>query len=345
VVVDTVGNLYIADTSNNRIRKVDTNGVITTFAGNGMAAFAGDGGPAVNASLSAPSSVALDTVGNLYIADTSNNRVRKVDPNGVITTLAGNGMATFAGDGGLAVNASLSAPSNVALDTVGNLYIADTSNRIRKVNTNGAITTFAGNGMAAFAGDNGLAVNASLNFPMGIAVDANGSLYIADTANSRIRKVDTTGLITTFAGNGTLGYGGDGGPAVNATLNGPRGVAFDTAGNLYIADTGNNRVRKVDTNGLIITLAGNGMAAFAGDGGPALNASLNAPTAIAVDNTGNLYIGDATDNRIREVKSLVITTAVGSGVNSYQLVGIDTTSGAISESLRPPQGNILLGAE
>ena len=347
VTIDAFGNLYIADTSNNRVRKVDTTGVITTFAGNGTAAFTGDGGPAVTASLSAPNGVTIDAFGNLYIADTSNNRVRKVDTTGVITTFAGNGTAAFTGDGGPAVTASLSAPNGVTIDAFGNLYIADTSNnRVRKVDTTGVITTFAGNGTAAFTGDGGPAVTASLSAPNGVTIDAFGNLYIADTSNNRVRKVDTTGVITTFAGNGTAAFTGDGGPAVTASLSAPNGVTIDAFGNLYIADTSNNRVRKVDTTGVITTFAGNGTAAFAGDGGPAVNASLNAARSVTVDKTGTLYIGDTFNNRIREVSSTgVVTTAVGTGGNAYLLVGIDTTSGATSESLRTPQGIILLGAE
>jgi ATP-dependent protease HslVU (ClpYQ) peptidase subunit len=307
----------------------------------------GNGGPATNASLSNPAGVATDATGNLYIADTNNNRVRKVDTNGVISTFAGNGTAAFAGDGGPASNASLSAPSGVVLDALGNLYIADTNNnRVRKVDTNGVITTFTGNGTAAFAGDGGPAASASLNSPTGLVLDASGNFYIADMANNCIREVDATGKISTFAGNATSGYGGDGGPATKANLNAPKGVATDLTGNLYIADTNNNRVRKVDTNGVITTFAGNGTAAFAGDGGPASNASLSAPSSVAVDKAGILYISDTANNRIRNVSGVgVIATAMGSGDNSFQIVGIDTTSGAISESLRPPQGLILLGAE
>jgi sugar lactone lactonase YvrE len=347
ITVDPAGNLYIADTSNNRIRKVDTNGVITTFAGNGTAAFAGDGGPASNASLSAPSSVAIDAFGNLYIADTSNNRIRKVDTNGVITTFAGNGTTVFAGDGGPAVNAGLGLPTGIAVDASGNLYIADTTNNcIREVDTIGTITTFAGNRTPGYGGDGGPAVMANLNSPEGVVFDTFGNLYIADTSNNRIRKVDTNGVITTLAGNGTAAYAGDSGSAVTASVHSPSGVALDNAGNLYIADTSNNRIRKVDTNGVITTFAGNGTAAFAGDGGPASSASLTGPSSVVVDKTGILYIGDTVNNRIRNVSGIgVITTAVGNGGNSYQLVGIDASIGTISESLRPPTGAILLGAE
>jgi len=348
VATDAAGNLYIADTNNNRVRKVDTNGVITTFAGNGTAAFAGDGGSASNASLNGPSGVVLDALGNLYVTDTNNNRVRKVDTNAVITTFAGNGTAAFAGDGGSAVSASLNSPTGLVLDANGNLYISDTANNcIREVDVTSKITTFAGNATTpGYGGDGGPATKANLNAPKRIATDPTGNLYIADTNNNRVRKVDTNGVITTFAGNGTAVFAGDGGPASNASLSAPSDIILDALGNLYIADTNNNRVRKVDTNGVITTFAGNGTAAFAGDGGPASSASLSAPSSIAVDKTGILYISDTANNRIRSVSGVgVITTAAGSGGGSFQIVGIDTTSGAISESLRPPQGIILLGAE
>jgi sugar lactone lactonase YvrE len=207
-------------------------------------------------------------------------------PNNIIITIAGDGSATYAGDGGAAINASLHNPYGVALDLVGNLYIADYSNqRIRKVDTNGIITTVAGNGSATFAGDGGAATNASLDLLYDVALDAPGNLYIADGNNLRIRKVDTNGIITTVAGGGS---GGDGGAATNASLNYPYGVALDAAGNLYIADTLDQRIRKVDTNGIITTVAGDGEAIYAGDGGAATNASLNYPFGVNVDVSGNL---------------------------------------------------------
>jgi sugar lactone lactonase YvrE len=225
---------------------VSTSGTITTFAGNGTQGFSGDGGPATSAGLSYPGGVAVDAAGNLYIADTSNHRVRKVSTSGTITTVAGNGTFGFSGDDGPATNATLSYPTEVAVDAVGNLYIADTGNlRVRKVSASGTITTVAGNGIYGFSGDGGPATNASLVIPRGVAVDAVGNLYIADYGNSRVRKVSSWGTITTVAGNGSPGFSGDGGPATSAALGYPRGVAVDAAGNLYIADTDNNRVRKV----------------------------------------------------------------------------------------------------
>ena len=246
VALDGAGNLYIADWANHRIRKVDAAGVISTVAGDGTRGYGGDGGPAVAAQLRYPEGVAVDGSGNLYIADSSNHRIRKVDAAGVITTVAGDGTEGFGGDGGPAVAAQLDFPQGVALDGAGNLYIADTYNhRIRKVDAAGVISTVAGDGTEGYGGDGVPAVAALLNRPGGVAVDGSGNLYIADSGNDRIRKVDAAGVITTVAGDGTEGFGGDGGPAVAAQLDHPTGVALDDAGNLYIADYDNHRIRRL----------------------------------------------------------------------------------------------------
>ncbi len=305
VAVDTSGNLFIADANNNRIRKVNASGTITTVAGDGAQGFSGDGGPATNARLYFPSGVAVDTSGNLFIADTSNHRVRKVNASGTITTVAGNGTSGFSGDGGPATNARLYFPSGVAVDTSGNLFIADANNyRIRKVNASGTITTVAGNGTSGDSGDGGPATNASLTGPLGVAVDTAGNLFIADVdwGNHRVRKVNASGTITRVAGAGGNCVGcGDGGPATSGNLQYPNGVAVDTSGNLFIADTGNNRVRRVDASGTITTVAGNGAEGFSGDGGPATSASLKYPYGVAVDTSGTLFIADIGNNRIRKV--------------------------------------------
>ena len=247
VAVDSAGNLYIADTGNHRIRKV-SGGVIATVAGNGTLGFSGDNGPATSAQLNYPGGVAVDSAGNLYIADSYNFRIRKVS-NGAITTVAGNGAPGFGGgDNGPATSAPLSRPSGIAVDSAGNLYIAEfNSGRIRKV-TNGAITTVAGSGTPGFSGDRGSATSAQLNGPEGVAVDSAGNLYIADFGNNRIRKV-SNGVITTVAGTGTPGFSGDNGPATSAQLAYPAGVASDSAGNLYVADTSNNRIRVLTPTG------------------------------------------------------------------------------------------------
>ncbi len=307
VAVDSAGNLYIADTFNNRIRKV-SNGVIATVAGGGSSL--GDNGPASSAELYFPRRAAVDAAGNVYIADTFNERIRKIS-NGVMTTVAGSGTYGFSGDNGPATSAELYLPEGVAVDSAGNLYIADTLNqRVRKV-SNGVITTVAGSGAPGFSGDNGPATSAPLIGPYGVAVDSAGNLYIADSGNDRVRKV-SNGVITTVAGGGpSLG---DNGPATSAQLYAPYDVAVDTAGNLYIADSGNDRVRKV-SNGVITTVAGGGPSL--GDDGPATSAQLNSPYSVAVDPAGNLYIADYFNNRIREVSNGVITTVAGNGAPGF----------------------------
>lgn len=307
VYKDNSGNLYIADGDNNRIRKVDAaTGIITTVAGNGSASYSGDGGLATSASLRTPSGVSLDSAGNMYIADYNNHRIRKVDAaTGIITTVAGTGTAGFSGDGGPATSASLYLPHGLCLDSAENIYIEDHLNhRIRKVNgTTGVITTVAGNGIATFSGDGGPAISASLRSPSGVYVDSAGNIYIADRDNQRIRKVDgSTGIITTVVGNGSANYSGDGGLATSASLNGPAGVRIDSAGNLYIAEFYNQRIRKVDgTTGIISTVAGTGSAGFSGDGGQSTSASLNFPSELFLDSANNIYIADYNNHRIREV--------------------------------------------
>ncbi|MBI6545863.1 MAG: hypothetical protein HY692_03655, partial [Cyanobacteria bacterium NC_groundwater_1444_Ag_S-0.65um_54_12] len=237
--------LYIADSAMHRIRKVDTAGIITTVAGSSGWVL-GDGGPATSAQLNQPHGMAVDVTGNLYIADRDNNRIRKVDTAGIITTVAGNGTYGYSGDGGPATSAQLGKPNSIAMDGGGNLYIADEyNNNIRKVDTAGIITTVAGNGTLGYSGDGGLATSAQFYYIYGVAVDANGNLYIADWNNNRIRKVDTAGIITTVAGNGTPGYSGDGGPATNAALNRPYGVAVNAAGTLLYISDANRYIRRV----------------------------------------------------------------------------------------------------
>ncbi|MXZ34666.1 MAG: hypothetical protein F4Z21_05275, partial [Acidobacteria bacterium] len=310
VVVDSAGNLFIADSGNHSIRRVGPSGAISTIAGSRKQGFGGDGDPAVTAQLRGPAGVAVDSAGNLFIADSGNDRIRRVDPSGVITTMAGMGARGFGGDNGSAVDAQLFIPAGVAVDSTGNLFIADSANdRIRRVDPSGTISTIAGTRQRRFNGDNGPATQARLHAPFGLATDNAGNLFIADYWNHRIRRVDPTGTISTIAGTGERGHSGDGGPAVAARLNSPDGIVVDSAGNLFIADSSNHRIRRVGPLGTITTIAGTGAWGFGGDNGPATQARLYAPSGLATDNAGNLFIADTRNQRIRRVDpSGTITT-------------------------------------
>lgn len=305
LAVDSAGGVYISDSANNRVRLVNAAGMIATVAGNGNSTFSGDGGQAVSASFSDVTGAALDAAGNLYLADASNRRVRRVTPAGIVTTIAGTGIQGNSGDGGPGISANLNRPFAVALDAAGNLYICDSSNHdIRRLNlASGIITTYAGNGLPAFSGDGGLAVSASLQFPLGVVMDKSGNLYIADAGNNCIRKVSPAGVIVTVAGNGNrAGFAGDGAAAASALLNIPSDVAVDASGSLFIADAGNNRVRRVDgTSGIIGTIAGGDDNGFSGDGGPATASLLSHPWGMMLDTAGNVYIADMVNNRIRKI--------------------------------------------
>jgi sugar lactone lactonase YvrE len=299
VAADQSGNLFIADTDSQRIRKVTPSGVVTTVAGNGAVGFAGDGGPAAYALLSYPAGVTVDDAGNLFIADTRNNRIRKVTSSGMISTLAG---------------AGLNDPHGVAVDSSGNVFVADTNNqRIRKIDSAGVISTVAGNGTSGFSGDGGPATAAQLSFPVDVAVDENGNVFIADSSNHRVRLIRPDGIIHTIAGNGTEGYGGDGGPAISAALASPQGVDVDEAGNVYIADAQNQRVRIVTTEGIIRTLVGTGAFGYAGDGGAAESAQLALPLGVAADGFNTLFIADTYSSRVRRSISSKVPFALSSG--------------------------------
>ncbi len=322
--LDGAGNLYIADSYNHRIRRVDSvTGTITSIVGGSV----GDGNLAADAGLHSPGSLSLDRFGHLYIADRGNYRVRRVDAlTGIITTVAGTGEEGLSGDGGLATQAR-STCTGVFVDGFGHLYITG-SNRVRRVDADtGIITTVAGAGNTGFnegdySGDGGPATEASLNYPSGVFVDAGGHLYVADQLNGRIRKVDAeTGIITAVAGRGndfsdpgSDTQVGDGEPATEAGLNFPSGVFVDGAGHLYIADNFNGRVRKVDAvTGIITTVAGTGEEGFSGDGGPATEARLDRPSAVVVDRAGSLYIADSGNDRIRKVTASTPTAVVDQG--------------------------------
>jgi trimeric autotransporter adhesin len=314
LALDAAGNLYIADAANFRVRKVSPDGTITTVAGTGTPGFSGDGGKATEAQLNRAEYVAVDRAGNLFIVDVFNHRVRKVTPDGIISTVAGSGPVEqtsdpgipqyggFSGDNDLATHARLNGPHGLAVDAVGNLYIGDYYNhRVRKVDAvTGVITTVAGNGSDRSSGDGGPATQAGM-FPFDLAIDAKGDLYIADNpifsdfTTYRVRKVDAvTGIITTVAGNGEAGFSGDGGPATAGMLAHPASLAVDSAGNLFIADWDNYRVRKVDAvSGNITTVAGIGQSEYAGDGGLATDTGLRGPSGLAIDPMGNMLISDS----------------------------------------------------
>jgi sugar lactone lactonase YvrE len=444
LALDPAGNLYIADTGSHRIRKVTAAGIITTVAGNGTSGFSGDGGPAALAALNSPTGVAVDPLGALIISDAINNRVRKVTPGGIITTVAGTGVAGYSGDGGPGTQAQLYYPQAVVTDSSGNVYISDRQNsRIRKLSREGIISTFAGTGVSGSAGDGGPATSAELNGPFGLALDSAGALYIADMFGRRVRRVGTDGIISTYAGNGTStpatdgipavqagivpmsvfpdgsggmlvtvegglrrvnsvgiistlagdrggagdgglarsaiaaraegiefdpanqsyyiagdnslsptahrvrrfapggiietiagsdvdGFSGDGGPARSAQLSWPRALARDGNGNLYVCDTGNARVRKIDASGIITTFAGSsGPLGDSGDGGPATSAVLNGCRGLATDTSGNLFI--STLHKVRKVNSSgTISTVAGTGTRGFSGDGGPATSATLN---------------
>jgi sugar lactone lactonase YvrE len=326
VVFDSTGNLYFAEIANHVIRKVDTTGRLTTIAGTGTQGFSGDGGPATAAALDSPQGLALDTTGNLYLADTHNHRIRKLNlATGLITTIAGTGTPGFSGDGASATAAQLDLPTALALDSASNLYFADTANhRIRRIAAaTGLITTIAGTGTQGISGDNGPATQANIDSPQGLAFDSANNLYLADTHNHLIRRINAaTGLITTIAGTGTLGFSGDTNPATNATLALPQGLTIDVSGNLYFADTANHRIRRIDaTTGLITTIAGDGTQGFSGDNGPATAASLDSPRSTTLSSAAALTLADTGNGRIRQLNATTITTIAGLG---------DTTPGTLA---------------
>ncbi len=416
VAADTRGNVYVADAGNHRVRKIGANGIISTVAGNGHPGFSGDGGPASDAQLRTPYGLATDRTGNLYVADLGNARIRRISTEGIITTVAGGGNV-LAGqtDGRQATDVTLTSPRNLAFDFYGVLYFSDFgANRVYQISSSGALTTIAGTGDSGYSGDGAAAVRAQLSSPAGLAVDASGNIYIADSGNGRVRKV-YRGVITTFGDGGKPGapssisttmpiglaldpdgslfiadtgansivrvtpamattpmvqpardiaidisgnlyacsgpvvslrprfgtasvfagesqptHVGDGGALIDAVFDAPNGIAHDSAGNLYIADTGHHRIRKITTSGSILTVAGNGSQGFRGDGGAAIQASLDTPVGVAVDRTGNIYIGDSGNYRIRRIDIAgTITTYAGTGVRGRSPDGSVATKAQI----------------
>lgn len=333
IAVGPKGNVYISMREHNIVNRVDPKGMMTRVAGSGESGFAGDGGPAVDAKLKMPAGLALDAKGNLYIADRENHRVRRVDTRGRITTVAGNGTAGFSGDGGPALEASLNLPSGIAFDSEGNLYIADRSNdRIRRVDRKGIIQTFAGNGEDGYRGDAGLATEAQLSKPFGLAFDTKNNLYIADRGNNRVRKVSAKGIITTLAGDGGFFFMGDNGPAYRASVAGPTGVAADKNGNVYIADRNNNRIRVVDSLGMIRTVVGTGQQSYNGDSELARDTNLHLPFGVALDAEGRLLIIDRSHYRIRRVDVArgSVETVAGNGVKQFGGDGGPATGAKLS---------------
>jgi uncharacterized protein (TIGR03437 family) len=335
LALDRFGNLYIADTGTQRIRMVGSAGIISTFAGTGVAGYNSDGIPAGSATLYSPMGTAADISGNIYIADTYNHRLREVMLSGSISTFAGTGTGGQGLDGLLPAQTQLRGPRGACIGLHGTIYIADTSNhRIVSMVPGGFASTFAGNGTAGLGGDGGPAYTAELNQPNACATDSAGNLYIADTFNHRIAKIDTTGVITTVAGTGQPGTGADGTAANAAALNSPRGVAVDDNGDIFIADTGNNLIRQITPDGLIHTIAGQAQAGFTGDGGLALSALLNTPGGIVMDGAGALYFADTGNNRVRRlVPQAPAQSTATPGTQVSQLAVVNAASllgGAIS---------------
>jgi hypothetical protein len=332
--IDAAGNMYFADIFNSVIRKVDVSGNMSTIVGYypGHRGYSGDGGPATAAELDITTGVSFDASGNMYVADNENNVIRIVNALGVINRSAGTGGFGYSGDGGQASAARLAYPSVARFDSKGNMYIADYYNNvIRKVNPAGFISTVVGDTISGgynkggYSGDGGLATAAELKLPQDIAFDSSGNMYIADYWNNVVRKVDTSGIITTVIGNGynagtgNGGYSGDGGLATAAELYGPTGLAFDALWNLYIADAHNNVIRKVNTSGIISTIAGNHIRGYSGDGGPSVSAELNQPEGVFFDTKGNLFISDEDNNVVRMVSWLPAGIAEHSISNSIQV--------------------------
>ena len=311
--LDLKGNLFLPHFRQNQVLQVDKAGNLSVVAGTGEKGFSGDGGPATDARFSGVRAVAVDPAGHLYIVDMNNHRVRRVDAaTGVISTIAGTGEPGYNGDDIPATQAQLNRPSAIAIDASGNVIVADGRNsRLRRVDAEtGIITTIAGNGTRGLTGDGGLAIEAGMGNANGVALDKRGNIFFSDTSNDSIRRIDArTGIITTVAGNGVRDFGGDGGPAIRASLSHPNGVAVDGKGNIFVADGHNFRIRRVHPRtGVISTIAGNGTNGYTGDGGPATEATLDDLGAILLDQDGSLLFGNFDAVRRVDRRTRVITT-------------------------------------
>jgi len=308
---------------------------ISTIAGDSIRGYSGDGGPATSAELNTTNGITVDNKGNIFFSDAINNRIRRIDKSGIITTVAGIGVVGYSGDGGLATAAELNVPGGLAIDRSGNIFFADTYNqRIRMIDTLGIITTVAGNGTSGYLGDGGPATLAEFTAPLGLALDSTGNIYIADCFNYRIRKIDISGNISTVAGNGIAGYTGDSMQATSTEINHPWGVTIDRAGNIFIADWYNNRIRKVNPAGIITTVAGTGGFGSSGDSGLATLATLSRPTGVRVDLSGNIFIADWGYNVIRKVNPAgIIYTIAGNKTAGYTGDGGPATSAELNSPL------------
>jgi len=311
VVVDNAGNVYISDGDNNAIRKVNSAGIVTNFAGNDTIGYSGDGGPAASATIYHPGVMAIDNAGNIYFADQNGGVIRKIDNAGIITSITGNLPTGYSGDGGPLLSARFNSISAIGFDNSGNMYITDWGNFVvRKVNSAGIITGFAGNGTRGYSGDGGPATAAQLDAPYNVLVRPNGDIFIPDARNNRIRVVNPAGVISTYAGTGVPGYSGDGGPAASAELFWPWHSTIDAAGNIYVVDAENYVIRKIDNSGIITTYAGNGTWGYSGDGGLAIDAEMVDPCGIACDAAGNIYVVNRTPYYVVRKITTCITPVV-----------------------------------
>ncbi len=350
VAVDPDGNLFISDRSNNRIRKVDPEGIISTIAGLGLPGYGGDFGPALDAFLKYPFGIALGNEGDLYIADRGNNRIRKIDSRGIITTLAGDSLHSFSGDYGPSNQSSLAYPTDVVVDPTGNVFIADrNNNRVRKVDNLGIITTVMGTGKADYNGDNEIGSETNLHLPFAIALDGKGNLLVVDRSHFRVRKFNMKNhTVSTLAGNGKSFFKGDGGPGRGANLDSPSGLVVDSHGNVVFCDKQHHRIRQVDPEGYITTIAGNGFEGSEGNGGLAVDAALKLPSALTIDPEDNIYFAARVGSGwgIRKIDSNgIISLFAGNGRVGVKGDGGPAKSAefyAISDILMGPQGEMYI---